>query len=82
MNILEFVLLVWVAFMVAAVSIDFGSEAWAKKKAHQSKVEEAEAMLMESIERLYQPEIANVVELKVVALPKKHVGGRHRLSAA
>lgn len=87
MNILEFVLLVWTAIMVVAVAIDFVPEIWAEKRdarqAQWAKVREAEAMLMMAIEKRYQPKIENVIELKVVTLPKKQpAGGRHRLSAA
>lgn len=89
MNVLEAVLLIWLGIVVLAVGIDFIPEIWREmreaREAERKKVQEAEAMLRASIlkrfEERLQPE-TNVVELKVVALPPKPVGGRHRLTAA
>lgn len=86
MNILEFVLLVWAVVVALAVGIDVGPEIWVEKrdarKAQRARIREAENMLRGAIVKRYQNTAQTVIELKVVALPKKPVGGRHRLAAA
>lgn len=90
MNVLEFVLLVWVGIVILAVGIDVGGEWWVEKRAereaHWAKVRAAEATLMAGISKRLEERKktrTNVIELKVVAVPKKPVGGRHRrLTAA
>lgn len=87
MNVLEFVLLVSAGVVVLAVGVDVGSQAWVEKRAereaHWAKMRAAEATLYAAIsKRLEEHRKTQTVELKVVALPPKPVGGRHRLTAA
>jgi hypothetical protein len=92
MNILEFILAVSVGVVVLAVAADISSQIWAEKrearKARWVRMREAEALLYASITKRFegrlnaQTRVNNVIELTVVALPKKPVGGRHRLSVA
>ena len=76
-----------------AVGIDVGSQIWTEKrearKARWVQIREAEALLYASIAKRFEDRqkaqelpAVNIIELQVVALPKKPVGGRHRLSAA
>lgn len=85
MNILEFVLLVWVGIIVLVVGIDAGLQLWvdkrAEREAHWAKVREAENLLYIAISKRFKP-TDETIELRVVAAPKKSVGGRHRLTAA
>jgi hypothetical protein len=89
MNVLEFVVLVWLGIVALTVGIDAGLQLWVDKRlereAHWAKVREAEAVLYAVIAKRFEERLripANVVELKVVAAPQKPVGGRHRLTAA
>lgn len=91
MNILEFILAVSAGVVVLAVGIDVGFQIWTEKrearKAHWVRVKEAEALLYASISKRFQERMTtqaqtNTIELTVISLPKKSVGGRHRLSAA
>lgn len=89
MNILEFVLVVWLGIVILAVGIDVGPEIWAEKRAareeYRQRVREAEsAIYMGIAKHLEERKKArtNVVELKVMARPQRTVGGRHRLTAA
>ena len=87
-NILWFVLLVSAAAVVLAILADVGSQIWAEKLAERqakwAKFREAESLLRGAIVKRYHSgsNAKHVAELKVVELPKKSDGGRHRLSAA
>lgn len=89
MNILEFVLVVWIGIVVLVAGADAGLQLWVEKRAareaHWAKIREAEATLYKAISKRLEERMraqTNTVELEVVALPKKPVGGRHRLTAA
>lgn len=91
MNVLEFVLLASAGVIVLTVGLDAAQQAWvekrAERKAHWAKVREAETLLYAAISKRFEGHFkieskTNVIELKVVELPKKPVGGRHRLTAA
>jgi len=89
MNILEFILLASAGIVGLTVGIDVGQQYWeekrAERKAQLTKLREAEATLMAAISKRLEERMkthTNVVELNVVTLPKKPVGGRHRLTAA
>jgi hypothetical protein len=90
MNILEFILLVSAGVIALAVGIDVGQQVWDEKRAartaHWAKMRAAEALLYASIAKRFEERMKEqaqtTIELKVVALPQKPTGGRHRLSAA
>lgn len=89
MNILEFVLLVWLGIVALKVGVDVGADIWAEKRAErearQAKIQEAETILYGAISKRLEERLeAQTVELNVVSLrsSKPASSGRHRLTAA
>lgn len=88
MNVLGLVFLISVGVVIVTVGVDVGQQIWAEKQkmreVHEVKIKEAETLLYAAISERFEgrPETSNTIELRVVALPQKPAGGRHRLSAA
>lgn len=90
MNVLEFTLLVSAGIVALAVGIDAGSQLWkdkqAEREAHWARIREAEELLYQAIQKRFEARMkaqtSETLELNVVTLREKPVGGRHRLTAA
>jgi hypothetical protein len=86
MNVFGFVLLVSTAIVVLTIGIDVCSQLWAEKQnqrqVRKAQARRAEALLYASIRKNAMNKTRDTVELRVVSIPQKSDGGRHRLSAA